>query len=251
MRIPWLASDAASPFPPLAAALRNPDGLLAAGGDLSPARLLAAYRAGIFPWFGPGEPILWWSPDPRCVFRTGHMHESRRLRRWRHASDLVIEADRDFDGVVAACAAPRAGTEGTWILPEMRAAYGRLHAAGYAHSIEVRAPDGRLAGGLYGLAIGRMFFAESMFSAETNASKLALLGLAWTLDAWGWPLIDAQVRSAHLETLGARLLPRDEFAAEVARLVTLESGPSVFRERFGRQPVAALDPAHGSARIPE
>lgn len=251
MRIPWLAPDAASPFPPLAAALRNPDGLLAAGGDLSPARLLAAYRAGIFPWFGPGEPILWWSPDPRCVFRTGEVHESRRLRRWRRGSDLVIEADRDFDAVVTACAATRAGAEGTWILPEMRAAYGRLHAAGYAHSIEVRAPDGRLAGGLYGVAIGHMFFAESMFSAEANASKLALLGLARTIHAWGWPLIDAQVRSAHLETLGAHLMPRADFAAAVAHLVSLGSGPRDFRERFGRQPVATLDPVAGPAQIPE
>lgn len=240
MRIPWLAADPAGPFPPLAMALRRPDGLLAAGGDLSPTRLLSAYRAGIFPWFGAGEPILWWSPDPRCVFETHAMHEPRRLRRWRRGCNFVLEADRDFDAVVAACAAPRGGASGTWILPEMRVAYGRLHRAGHAHSVEVRAPDGRLAGGLYGVAIGRMFFAESMFSAETNASKLALLGLGWTLAEWGWPLIDAQVRSAHLETLGARPMPRAAFAATVSRLVALDPGPTNFRDRFGRKPAALL-----------
>jgi len=240
MRIPWLPADPAAPFPPLATALRHPNGLIAAGGDLSPTRLLAAYRAGIFPWFGPGEPILWWSPDPRCVFETRAMHEPRRLRRFRRGSDWFLEADRDFDAVVAACAAPRPRSAGTWILPEMRAAYGRLHEAGYAHSIEVRTPDGRLVGGLYGVAIGRMFFAESMFSAETNASKLALLGLGWTLAEWGWPLIDAQVHSAHLETLGARLMARDAFAAMVAGLVALDPGPCGFRERFGRRAVALL-----------
>jgi leucyl/phenylalanyl-tRNA--protein transferase len=245
MRIPWLSPDPASPFPPLATALRRPDGLLAAGGDLSPTRLLSAYRAAIFPWFGPGEPILWWSPDPRCVFETGAMHEPRRLRRWRRSSELVLEADRDFDAVMAACAAPRGADSGTWILPEMRAAYGHLHAAGHAHSIEVRTPDGRLVGGLYGVAIGRMFFAESMFSAETNASKLALLGLGWALAEWGWPLIDAQVRSAHLETLGARSISREVFAAAVARLVALDPGTDGFRERFGRRPVASLGPPAG------
>ena len=248
MRIPWLPADPAAPFPPLALARREPDGLLAAGGDLSPTRLLSAYRGGIFPWFGPGEPILWWSPDPRCVFDTRAMHEPRRLRRWRRGCDYLLEADRDFDAVVAACAAPRGGEAGTWILPEMRAAYGRLHEAGHAHSIEVRAPDGRLVGGLYGVAIGRMFFAESMFSAETNASKLALLGLGWTLAEWGWPLIDAQVRSAHLETLGARMMARDTFAAAVARLVAHDPGHTGFRERFGQRAVALLRaPGHEAA----
>jgi leucyl/phenylalanyl-tRNA--protein transferase len=242
MRIPWLSADPAGPFPPLATALRQPDGLLAAGGDLSPTRLLAAYRAGIFPWFGPGEPILWWSPDPRCVFETRSMHEPRRLRRWRRSSELVLEADRDFDAVVAGCAAPRAGAAGTWILPEMRAAYLRLHEAGHAHSIEVRAPDDRLVGGLYGVAIGRMFFAESMFSAETHASKLALLGLGWALAEWGWPMIDAQVYSTHLTTLGATRMSRAAFAEAVSRLVALDPGPSSFAARFGRRPVALLAP---------
>ncbi len=250
MRIPWLSADPASPFPPLATALRRPDGLLAAGGDLSPTRLLSAYRAGIFPWFGPGEPILWWSPDPRCVFETRAMHEPRRLRRWRRSSELVLEADRDFDAVVAACAAPRGGQSGTWILPEMRAAYGRLHEAGHAHSIEVRAPDDRLVGGLYGVSIGRMFFAESMFSAETHASKLALLGLGWALAEWGWPLIDAQVHSPHLTTLGATGMPRSAFAVAVSRLVALDAGPSSFAARFGRRPVAQLAAPTDDARDP-
>lgn len=240
MRIPWLAPEASAPFPPLATALRNPDGLLAAGGDLSLRRLLSAYSSGIFPWFGAGEPILWWSPDPRCVFATDGVHETRRLRRWRARSDLLIEADRDFEAVVASCAAPRRGDSGTWILPEMQAAYAELHRNGHAHSIEVRSPDGRLAGGLYGVAIGRMFFAESMFSAEPNGSKLALMGLAWTLHRWGWPLIDAQVYSPHLSTLGAQVIPRAEFALRVAALVAMDPGPGSFRERFGTQSVAGL-----------
>lgn len=251
MRIPWLDAEVSTPFPALATALRNPDGLLAAGGDLSTRRLLLAYRSGIFPWFGPGEPILWWSPDPRCVFATDRMHETRRLRRWRARSDLVVEADRDFEAVVAACAAPRKGESGTWILPEMQAAYTELHLRGHAHSIEVRRPDGHLVGGLYGVALGRMFFAESMFSAETNGSKLALLGLAWTLHRWGWPMIDAQVYSQHLATLGAQTIPRTEFAARVAALVAMDPGPGSFRERFGQHPVATLEAPPDSALNPE
>jgi leucyl/phenylalanyl-tRNA--protein transferase len=179
------------------------------------------------------------------------MHETRRLRRWRARSDLLIEADRNFEAVVAACAAPRKGEPGTWILPEMQAAYRELHLGGQAHSIEVRRPDGRLVGGLYGVALGRMFFAESMFSAETNASKLALLGLAWTLHSWGWPLIDAQVYSSHLSTLGARMIPRTEFAARVAGLVAMDPGPGTFRERFGQHPVATLEAPSDSTVNPE
>lgn len=243
MRIPWLPADPAAPFPPVETARRHPDGLLAAGGDLSTTRLLAAYRAGIFPWYGPGEPILWWSPDPRCVFATRAMHEPRRLARWRRRSEWTLVADRDFEAVIRACAAPRRDGGGTWILPEMIAAYVRLHAAGHAHSIEVRAPDGRLVGGLYGVAIGQMFFAESMFSAETNASKLALLGLGEALADWGWPLIDAQVHSPHLDSLGAQRMPRADFIRSVERLVALDPGPRSFPERFGVRPVAALGAA--------
>lgn len=215
LRIPWLAEHDA--FPPIERALRDPDGLLAAGGDLSVGRLLDAYARGIFPWFSAGEPILWWSPDPRMVFRTGAMHVSRRLRRWLRGCDWTIHADGAFAEVMRACAAPRAGQPGTWIVAEMHQAYARLHAHGHAHSIEVRADDA-LVGGLYGVAVGRMFFGESMFSAASGGSKVALLALARVLHGWGWPLLDAQVRSAHLLTLGAQALPRERFLAEVRGL---------------------------------
>lgn len=217
IRIPILSPHRREPFPPAQTALRDPDGLLAAGGDLSPERLLDAYAHGIFPWFSDGEPILWWSPDPRMVFDTGAMHVPRRLRRWLRGCDWTIDADGAFGEVVQACAAPRDGQSGTWIVPAMRAAYARLHALGHAHSIEVR--DGpTLVGGLYGVAVGRMFFGESMFSRASGGSKVALLALARALDGWSWPLLDAQVRSAHLVTLGARALPRTQFLAQVRRL---------------------------------
>ena len=169
-----LSADPAAPFPPVEQALRHPDGLLAVGGDLSPPRLLAAYRHGIFPWYSQGQPILWWSPDPRTLFRTDAVHLSTRLRRSLRASDWLVCADTAFDAVVAACASsPRPGQHGTWILPEMRQAYARLHRLGHAHSVEVLDDDGELAGGIYGVAVGRMFFGESMFSARPGGSKLA------------------------------------------------------------------------------
>ena len=182
MRLPRLGADPDSPFPPLRSALREPDGLLAVGGDLSPARLLNAYRHGIFPWFSPGEPILWWSPDPRVVFDTAAFRLSRRFRRELRRSEWTLSADTDFAAVMRACAdIPRAGQDGgTWIGEEMLAAYGELHRLGHAHSIEVR-DGGQLVGGLYGVAIGRMFFGESMFSAASGGSKLALAALARTL----------------------------------------------------------------------
>lgn len=209
--VPWLEHDANAPFPPVSRALREPNGLLAAGGDLSVARLLRAYAHGAFPWFMPGEPILWWSPDPRCVFRTDAMHVPRRLARTLRKLPWRVEANRRFAAVIDACAAPRDGHGGTWITAEMRRAYLALHAAGHAHSVEVLAGD-RLVGGLYGVAVGRAFFAESMYSAERHASKVALLALAARLAALGRPLIDAQVASLHLYTLGAELMPRAEFA---------------------------------------
>lgn len=219
-RIPWLAEHEADAFPPVMRALREPDGLLAAGGDLSAERLLAAYARGIFPWFSEGEPILWWSPDPRMVFDTGAMHVPRRLRRWLRSCGWTIGADTAFAEVMQACAAPRDDHGGTWIVPAMHAAYARLHALGHAHSIEVR--DGEtLVGGLYGVAVGRMFFGESMFSRASGGSKVALLALARVLHGWGWPLLDAQVRSAHLVTLGARTMPRERFVATVSKLAAL------------------------------
>ncbi|HMM71007.1 MAG TPA: leucyl/phenylalanyl-tRNA--protein transferase [Rhodocyclaceae bacterium] len=208
--IPWLAPG--QPFPDIDRALGTPNGLLAAGGELSPARLLDAYRRGIFPWFNPGEPILWWSPDPRMVLFPEEIRIARSLKRRLRQADYTIAFDRDFDAVVRACAGPRRGARGTWITPAMRAAYGRLHRLGHAHCIEMYV-DGALVGGLYGVALGRVFFGESMFSHIPNASKIALAHLAMTLHRKGYTLIDCQVPSAHLASLGARELPRSTFAA--------------------------------------
>lgn len=240
MSLPWLPADPLAPFPPAEQALRDPDGLLAAGGDLSPARLLNAYRHGIFPWYSRGQPLLWWTPDPRMVFSSDGVHLSSRFRRSLRRSPWTVRADGDFDAVVAACAlAPRAGQRGTWITDDMRAAYGSLHRLGHAHSIEVRDGD-ELVGGLYGVAIGRMFFAESMFSAQSGGSKVALAALARRLHEWQWPLIDAQLENPHLVAMGARPLPRAEFLRRVATLVAAESGPAPWSRCFGQMPAAGL-----------
>lgn len=213
----WLPpDDPDAPFPPVASALAEPNGLLAAGGDLSPGRLLAAYRAGIFPWYSRGEPILWWSPDPRTVLFPERLRVSRRLARTLRQGRFEVSYDRDFDAVVAACAAPRADAAGTWITPEMRRAYGRLHALGHAHTIEVWR-DGQLAGGLYGVVLGRVFFGESMFSAVRDASKVALAHLCARLRRRGFALLDCQVVSGHLLRLGAESLPRERFCALLSR----------------------------------
>src|SRR5690606_3747754 len=186
MRLPELGRDPASAFPPVETALREPDGLLAWGGGLEPERLLAAYRHGCFPWFDDGQPILWWSPDPRLILRTDRFHVSRSFARALRASDWSISADTRFGEVIRACAhMPRDGQHGTWITPAMIDAYEALHAAGHAHSVEVAAPDGRLVGGIYGVAIGRMFFGESMFSTATGGSKIALLALCRHLQREG------------------------------------------------------------------
>jgi leucyl/phenylalanyl-tRNA--protein transferase len=214
IRIPILRAGVHEPFPPVSSALAEPNGLLAAGGDLSPERLLDAYRHGIFPWFSRDEPILWWSPDPRTVFATDKIHISTKLRRWLRGCDWTIRADSAFIDVMHACAAPRARQRGTWITRAMIDAYAQLHALGHAHSIEVHADD-ELVGGIYGVAIGRIFFGESMFSARSNGSKIALLALCQGLSAWGFPLLDAQVESAHLTSLGAFALPRDAFSRAV------------------------------------
>jgi len=239
LRLPWLADDPRAPFPPPAEALRHHNGLLAAGGDLTLPRLLAAYARGIFPWYGPGEPILWWSPDPRCVFHTDRMHVPRRLARTFARSPWTVVADRDFGAVIEACAAPREGSHGTWIVREMREAYLALHRAGYAHSIEAF-DGGQRVGGLYGVALGRMFFAESMYSARSGGSKAALLGLAFRLREWGWPLLDAQVPSDHLSTLGAREMPRAAFLCALPALVAQPEPPGDWAARFGELPVPAL-----------
>lgn len=222
--IPWLGPDPEAPFPPVARALREPNGLLAAGGDLSPRRLIAAYQHGIFPWFMPGEPILWWSPDPRCVFASGGVHVSRKLGRELRRSSWQVVADTRFAEVIDACSAARRDGGGTWITPAMRDAYVELHRLGHAHSIEVL--DGtRLVGGLYGVRTGALFCAESMFSNHSGGSKVALLALGRALLAEGVVLIDAQVASPHLFTLGARLMRRAEFASYCATATTTPEPP--------------------------
>ena len=210
-RIVWLsAEDPPDAFPPADAALREPDGLIAAGGDLSSERLLCAYRRGIFPWYDEGQPLLWWSPDRRCVFQPGDFHVSRRLRRSLRQSRAEVRFDTAFGAVIRACAAPRGAEHGTWITPDMIAAYERLHREGWAHSIEVWQDDS-LIGGLYGLAIGRAFFGESMYSGADGASKIALLALSKMMDTDKLGILDCQLVSSHLLSLGATIIPRDQF----------------------------------------
>ncbi|GAB3384547.1 leucyl/phenylalanyl-tRNA--protein transferase [Lysobacter fragariae] len=236
LRLPQLPDDPEAPFPPVTSALKQPDGLLAFGGDLSPARLLNAYRNGIFPWFSEGQPILWWSPDPRTVFSTDGVRLSSRFRRQLRGSDWVVRADTAFAQVIQACAdTPRPGQRGTWITAEMQEAYLRMHQLGHAHSIEVHAGD-RLIGGLYGISVGRMFFGESMYSGESGGSKVALAGLALRLHDWGWPLIDAQVENDHLLTLGAQLWPRDRFLSAVAQWGRQPEPVGSWSARFGELP---------------
>ncbi len=242
--LPYLDPSRPDAFPSVESALDEPDGLLAAGGDLSPERLLAAYRRGIFPWYSDEQPILWWSPASRTVFDTANVHVPRRLARWLRDCHWEIRADSAFAAVMRACAAPRARERGTWITDDMFAAYRRLHELGHAHSVE--AWDGeRLVGGIYGIAIGRMFFGESMFSATTNGSKVALLGLCAALREWNFPLLDAQIASDHLFTLGACELSREQFCARVAAL-SGESG----REGSWREHFPAIVPADLAHRGP-
>ncbi|ENO88525.1 leucyl/phenylalanyl-tRNA--protein transferase [Thauera linaloolentis] len=211
--IPWL--DDPPGFPPVEQALDEPNGLLAAGGGLSPEWLLAAYRQGIFPWFNPGEPILWWSPDPRLVLAPGLIRISRSLRKVLRRRHFEIRFDTRFEAVIDACAAPRAPGLGTWITPEVRAAYQRMHELGYAHSVESWR-DGRLVGGLYGMALGRIFFGESMFSIESDASKSALAHLARFLHTQGYAIIDCQMTTTHLVSMGAHEISRRQFCSMLA-----------------------------------
>ncbi len=215
-------------FPPVETALREPNGLLAMGGDLSMERLLDAYRHGIFPWFNPGEPILWWSPDPRMVLVPDEIRVTRSLAKRIRNGGFELRVDTAFAEVMRGCAAPRDAAGGTWISPVMIAAYTRLFDAGYAHSVETWR-DGRLVGGLYGVAIGRMFFGESMFSREADASKVALVRLSRQLQDWDFGLIDCQMETAHLASLGARTLPRVVFTAWLAELVNLPHHPGPWR----------------------
>jgi leucyl/phenylalanyl-tRNA--protein transferase len=223
--IPFLASGAR--FPPASRALREPNGLLAAGGDLSIHTLIDAYAHGIFPWFSEGDPILWWSPDPRMVLPTAGVHLSRSLRRRIRRRDFRVSLDEAFEDVLRACAEPREDGGGTWLGHEMQAAYTAMHREGLAHSVEVWM-DGVLAGGIYGVGLGRMFFGESMFSRRTDGSKIAITYLAAQLAAWGMPLIDCQMATGHLASLGAREVPRRQFLQWVAELCA-QPGPPVWR----------------------
>jgi leucyl/phenylalanyl-tRNA--protein transferase len=216
-RLAWLGpDDPPESFPDVELALREPDGLVAAGGDLSSERLLAAYKAGIFPWYEESQPILWWSPDPRCILRPDELHVSRRLAQEIKSSSLTLSFNQSFNEVVTACAGPRRSQQGTWITSEMAAAYERLHSSGWAHSVEVRR-DADLVGGLYGLCIGRVFFGESMFSSVPNTSKMAMVALTQHMLENSLELIDCQVVSPHLMTLGARTIPRAEFTGILQR----------------------------------
>ncbi len=231
--IPWIKPGSpADSFPPIGQALTEPDGLLCAGGDLSPERLLAAYSRGIFPWYSPGQPVLWWSPDPRMVLYPHELHVSHSLRKTLRRGKFRVTVDTCFDAVMVQCAeSGMRADEGTWISPDMRAAYGELHRRGHAHSIEVWLDDAeegstgsRLVGGLYGLLLGPVFFGESMFSTETDASKVALHALVQWLPGvrQDIELIDCQVASEHLFTLGARLIPRAQFIAHLGHGITAE-----------------------------
>lgn len=218
-------SSADTPFPPVELALTEPNGLLAIGGSLEPERLLNAYRAGIFPWYSDGQPILWWSPDPRSVLFPEHLQVSRSLRKTVRQARFRITLDCAFDQVIDQCArTPRPGQDGTWIVDEMLQAYRRLHRLGHAHSVEAW-QDGRLVGGLYGVAVGRVFFGESMFSRVSEASKVAFVHFVGTLATWGYRLIDCQMETAHLNRFGARNLPRGQFVELLQRWCPLAPAP--------------------------
>ena len=239
-RLYLLPDDPSAPFPPVERAMRWPEGLLAAGGDLSPTRLLNAYRQGIFPWYSEGQPILWWAPDPRVVFRTNAVRLSSRFRRSIRNCTWILRADTAFEAVIAACASiPRDGQKDTWITEEMQAAYTTLHQLGHAHSVEVFSGD-RLVGGIYGVVIGRVFFGESMFSGESGGSKVALAGLARRLAEWGFPLLDAQIENPHLMSLGAERMTRQDFANLVGRLTAMPAPSGTWTARFGELHASTL-----------
>ena len=229
--IPILSTDPESPFPPTEQALEYPEGLLAAGGDLSPARLVNAYRRGIFPWYSDDQPILWWSPAPRCVLYPQHVHVSRRLRRRYNQGHFSLTVDQAFSQVIEACAEPREDQAGTWITDEMLLAYIRLHKLGIAHSVETWV-DGELAGGIYGLALGRIFFGESMFSKRGDASKITLVALCRQLQQWNFTLLDCQVSNPHLLSMGAEDISRDEFE----QLLKTAVGPDHWKSNFYCEP---------------
>ncbi len=221
--ITWLsAQDAPEWFPPLEQALEEPCGLLAAGGDLSPERLIAAYRGGIFPWYSPGQPVLWWSPDPRAVLFPEEFHCTRSLAKTLRNGGFSYSMDRDFAAVIDGCAAPRAASPGTWITSDMRAAYLVLYHLGHAHSIEIWR-ETELVGGLYGVRLGGVFFGESMFSRARDASKAALAHLVAVCRRNSLAVIDCQLPSRHLTSLGSRTIPRSQFQALLREQVRMPS----------------------------
>lgn len=226
-QIPWL--DHTLEFPALSTALTDPDGLLAAGGDLSPERIIAAYKKGIFPWFSDDQPILWWSPNPRCVVFPEKLHISKSLKKKLNKQLFTVTFDQDFPSVIQSCADSRGEEAGTWITEDMLEAYIELHHLGIAHSVEVWNGD-QLVGGLYGLAIGRCFFGESMFSSETDASKIAFVYLANQLQAWDYQIIDCQVENPHLLTLGAETIQRSEFQSILT--TNIDSAPTPHQWEF-------------------
>jgi leucyl/phenylalanyl-tRNA--protein transferase len=243
--------DPAAPFPDVQLAEQEPNGLLAVGGDLSITRLVNAYRRGIFPWFSRGDPILWWAPDPRTVLYPGRIRVTRSLRKTMRKRTLGVTLDEAFDAVIQACSEPRPGSSGTWLVPEMITAYRRLHRQGLAHSVEVW-QGGDLVGGLYGVAIGRVFFGESMFSRVSDASKIALVHLCRTLENWRFRLIDCQVLTSHLIRMGAEEIPRKAFVQllasaclEPGREGPWRQGDPVFPDAGPQLPPGAQGPNPG------
>ena len=233
MPLPWLDPDAEPAFPPVETGLADPDGLLAAGGKLSPDWLVTAYSQGIFPWFEMGQPVLWWSPDPRLVLYPEHVKISRSMRKLIRKQPYLITMDTNFAAVIYSCKSERDSAAGTWITDEMQAAYIQLHELGLAHSIEVW--DGSaIVGGLYGVALGKVFFGESMFSRQANASKIALIALALQLQRWQFGLIDCQVSSQHLLSMGAEEISRHNFCVQLRDLSAhdLQPGPWKFDDDF-------------------
>jgi len=215
-------------FPPLSKALREPDGLLAVGGCLSKTRLLKAYRNGIFPWYNPEDPILWWSPDPRLVLFPDKLIVSRSLRKTLRKNSFSVTFDKAFDKVINACASLRKGSSGTWITDEITEAYSELHRLGFAHSVEAWC-NGSLVGGLYGIALGRVFFGESMFHTMTDASKVAFVNLVERLKSWDYQLIDCQVHTSHLESLGAQEIDRTYFVELLNQYCDISANKSAWK----------------------
>ena len=221
----WIdPNDTSNRFPDVSLALKEPNGLLAIGGSLSPPRLRNAYCQGIFPWYNEDQPILWWSPDPRAVLFPRKLHISRSLRKTLKKSPFTLTLDTAFEQVITACSAPRQKQQGTWISPEIHAAYCKMHQLGQAHSVECWLGDD-LVGGLYGLAFGKVFFGESMFSRVTDASKVAFVHFVKQLQHWGFAIIDCQVQSEHLTSLGAELIPRQQFVHILENLCYLSTTP--------------------------